>query len=176
MRLDIKLGEHQVWAEEGTYPGEPIFVPRPGGNEEDDGVLLSVVLAGQRYLDKHAGWACLIRCLLLHCMCAILPYVLFLGGYFRSCCEILIGTDKENGNRYCIGVKCCMHQHNKPETQTSCYCLSTLLQAYRPPCCMGASAHQTGTVATSLVGRSVLGKLRLFKFNYQIRHILVHNF
>ena len=46
VRLDIKLGDHQVWEEEGTYPGEPIFVPRPGGTEEDDGVLLSVVLAG----------------------------------------------------------------------------------------------------------------------------------
>ena len=70
MRLDIKSGEHQVWAEEGTYPGEPIFVPRPGGTEEDDGVLLSVVLAGQRYLDQHAGWgwACIKRHLLLHCL------------------------------------------------------------------------------------------------------------
>ena len=46
VRLDIKSGEHQVWAEEGTYPGEPIFVPRPGATAEDDGVLLSVVLAG----------------------------------------------------------------------------------------------------------------------------------
>ncbi|KAL3141623.1 hypothetical protein ABBQ32_004860 [Trebouxia sp. C0010 RCD-2024] len=46
VRLDIKSGEHQVWAEENTYPGEPIFVPRPGATEEDDGVLLSVVLAG----------------------------------------------------------------------------------------------------------------------------------
>ena len=51
VRLDIKSGEHQVWAEEKTYPGEPIFVPRPGATEEDDGVLLSVVLAGMRCLD-----------------------------------------------------------------------------------------------------------------------------
>lgn len=46
VRLDVKSGAHQVWQEEGTYPGEPIFVPRPGGNQEDDGILLSVVLAG----------------------------------------------------------------------------------------------------------------------------------
>ena len=46
MRLDVKSGEHTIWEEEGTYPGEPIFVPRPGGTKEDDGVLLSVVLAG----------------------------------------------------------------------------------------------------------------------------------
>ena len=45
VRLDIQSGQHQVWQEEGTYPGEPIFIPRPGGTEEDDGVLLSVVLA-----------------------------------------------------------------------------------------------------------------------------------
>ncbi len=47
MRLDVESGAHQVWQEEGTYPGEPIFVPRPGGSQEDDGLLLSVVLAGQ---------------------------------------------------------------------------------------------------------------------------------
>ena len=42
----MQSGQHQVWQEEGTWPGEPIFVPRPGATREDDGVLLSVVLAG----------------------------------------------------------------------------------------------------------------------------------
>ena len=28
-------------------PGEPVFVARPGGIEEDDGVLLTVVLDGE---------------------------------------------------------------------------------------------------------------------------------
>ena len=37
-------GSGQVWREEGTVPGEPIFVPRPGGTEEDDGVVLTIVL------------------------------------------------------------------------------------------------------------------------------------
>ncbi|DBA84901.1 TPA: hypothetical protein ACH3X1_005915 [Trebouxia sp. C0004] len=46
VRLDVESGAHQIWQEEGTYPGEPIFVPRPGGGQEDDGLLLSVVLAG----------------------------------------------------------------------------------------------------------------------------------
>ncbi len=32
----------------GHSPGEAIFVPRPDGTEEDDGVLLSVVLDGER--------------------------------------------------------------------------------------------------------------------------------
>ena len=30
--------------EAGHYPGEPVFVSRPGAEAEDDGVLLSVVL------------------------------------------------------------------------------------------------------------------------------------
>ena len=37
-------GSGQVWREEGCVPGEPIFVPRPGGTEEDDGVVLTIVL------------------------------------------------------------------------------------------------------------------------------------
>lgn len=37
-------GSGLVWREEGCVPGEPIFVPRPGGTEEDDGVVLTVVL------------------------------------------------------------------------------------------------------------------------------------
>jgi beta,beta-carotene 9',10'-dioxygenase len=32
------------WEEPGCDPGEPVFVPRPGGHDQDDGVLLSVVL------------------------------------------------------------------------------------------------------------------------------------
>ena len=35
-----------TWAPAGVFPCEPIFVPRPGGTAEDDGVLLSVVLSG----------------------------------------------------------------------------------------------------------------------------------
>ncbi|KAK4062912.1 hypothetical protein Trihar35433_8707 [Trichoderma harzianum] len=36
-----------IWSgPKGHSPGEAIFVPRPGGTEEDDGVLLSVVLDG----------------------------------------------------------------------------------------------------------------------------------
>ena len=32
----------------GTYPGEPVYVPRPGADSEDDGVLLSVLLEPER--------------------------------------------------------------------------------------------------------------------------------
>ncbi|KZT06918.1 carotenoid oxygenase [Laetiporus sulphureus 93-53] len=34
----------KVWRKPAHTPSEPIFVPRPGGTSEDDGVLLSVVL------------------------------------------------------------------------------------------------------------------------------------
>lgn len=32
------------WSEAGCYPSEPVFVARPGGTAEDDGVVLSVVV------------------------------------------------------------------------------------------------------------------------------------
>ena len=48
-KLDIKRGEMTYWRERGSYPGEPVFVRRPGSTREDDGVLLSVVFdAGRR--------------------------------------------------------------------------------------------------------------------------------
>jgi beta,beta-carotene 9',10'-dioxygenase len=35
----------KVWTENGCHPGEPVFVARPDSfQEEDDGVVLSVVL------------------------------------------------------------------------------------------------------------------------------------
>jgi carotenoid cleavage dioxygenase-like enzyme len=36
-----------VWSEDGCFPGEPVFVARPGAEDEDEGVLLSVVLDGR---------------------------------------------------------------------------------------------------------------------------------
>ncbi len=43
-KIDTVGGEPLAWSEPGCYPGEPVFVARPGGEDEDDGVLLSVVL------------------------------------------------------------------------------------------------------------------------------------
>ena len=34
--------------QEDCYPGEPVFVPQPGRQAEDDGVILSVVLDAKR--------------------------------------------------------------------------------------------------------------------------------
>lgn len=44
VKLDTTTGDTVVWREVGSYPGEPVFVPAPGAENEDDGVLLSVLL------------------------------------------------------------------------------------------------------------------------------------
>jgi beta,beta-carotene 9',10'-dioxygenase len=45
IKVDIKKRNSNVWMEKGCHPGEPVFVPRPDRvQEEDDGVVLSVVL------------------------------------------------------------------------------------------------------------------------------------
>lgn len=46
-RVDCWRRETTVWREPGTFCGEPVFVPRPGGGE-GDGVVLSVVLDPDR--------------------------------------------------------------------------------------------------------------------------------
>ncbi len=44
LKIDTADGATLSWAQPGCYPGEPVFVARPEGEHEDDGVLLSVVL------------------------------------------------------------------------------------------------------------------------------------
>ena len=44
VKVDVENRETDVWEEPGTYPGEPVFVAAPDAEEEDDGVILSVVL------------------------------------------------------------------------------------------------------------------------------------
>ncbi len=54
IKLDVEDGGGPwIWHEPGCFPGEPVYVPRPGATAEDDGVILSVVLdtaAGTSYL------------------------------------------------------------------------------------------------------------------------------
>ncbi|KAM0465845.1 hypothetical protein ACHAPV_000789 [Trichoderma viride] len=46
-KTDLTTKNVLIWSgPRGHSPGEPIFVPRPGGTDEDDGVLLSVVVDG----------------------------------------------------------------------------------------------------------------------------------
>lgn len=48
LKVDLAGRATQRWHDPGAHPGEPVFVPRPGGEAEDDGVLLSVVLEPDR--------------------------------------------------------------------------------------------------------------------------------
>lgn len=48
-KADVVDGTRTEWREDGCYPGEPVFVREPRRDEEDGGVVLSVVL------DIHAG-------------------------------------------------------------------------------------------------------------------------
>jgi len=53
VKLDTDDGTTRVWREQGSYPGEPVFVASPDGGGEDAGVVLSLVLdteAGSSYL------------------------------------------------------------------------------------------------------------------------------
>ena len=43
LKFDIDSGAVSTWSEDGCYPGEPVFVGRPGRESEDDGAVLSVV-------------------------------------------------------------------------------------------------------------------------------------
>lgn len=49
----------QVWYQKGFYPSEPVFVPSPDAQDEDDGVILSVVLtpAQVRLETSRFSWA-----------------------------------------------------------------------------------------------------------------------
>jgi len=44
VKIDIIEGMTKKWTAAGCYPGEPVFVPRPGGTAEDDGIVMSIVL------------------------------------------------------------------------------------------------------------------------------------
>jgi carotenoid cleavage dioxygenase-like enzyme len=44
VKIDVQTGDSFSWIEQNCQPGEPVFVPRPGAKEEDDGVVMSIVL------------------------------------------------------------------------------------------------------------------------------------
>lgn len=47
VKVDVRERVAHTWHENGCYPGEPVFVPDPGDEREDAGVLLSVTLDSQ---------------------------------------------------------------------------------------------------------------------------------
>jgi beta,beta-carotene 9',10'-dioxygenase len=45
LRIDVEHKGHAAqWQQQGAYVGEPVFVPRPGGEREADGLVLSLIL------------------------------------------------------------------------------------------------------------------------------------
>ncbi|XP_030648615.1 beta,beta-carotene 9',10'-oxygenase [Chanos chanos] len=44
IKMDMEGKHLKVWSQPGFYPSEPVFVPKPDAEEEDDGVILSAVL------------------------------------------------------------------------------------------------------------------------------------
>lgn len=44
VKIDIESGASLNWYREGNYPGEPVFIAKPGRMSEDEGVIVSVVL------------------------------------------------------------------------------------------------------------------------------------
>lgn len=53
LKIDVEKGSIQEWKEPGALASEPVFIPRPEGKGEDDGLLLSVILnqaLGSSYL------------------------------------------------------------------------------------------------------------------------------
>jgi all-trans-8'-apo-beta-carotenal 15,15'-oxygenase len=50
MKFDTKTATQQVlWFPRGAWPSEPIFVPRPGASNEDDGWILTFVYRGSSH-------------------------------------------------------------------------------------------------------------------------------
>ncbi|XP_064598907.1 beta,beta-carotene 15,15'-dioxygenase-like [Liolophura sinensis] len=43
VKVDVKQKSCKVWKDGNLYTSEPVFVPTPGANREDDGVLLAVL-------------------------------------------------------------------------------------------------------------------------------------
>ncbi len=48
VKVDVVERGTRIWEESGSFPGEPVFVAAPDAEAEDEGVLLSVVLDGDR--------------------------------------------------------------------------------------------------------------------------------
>jgi beta,beta-carotene 9',10'-dioxygenase len=48
VKADVQERSAQTSFQDGSFPGEPVFVPEPGNQREDGGVLLSVTLDAER--------------------------------------------------------------------------------------------------------------------------------
>ena len=48
VKQDTETATPLIWSEKDSFPGEPVFVEAPNAGAEDEGVLLSVVLDGEK--------------------------------------------------------------------------------------------------------------------------------
>lgn len=59
LKVDTQTKTYKQWKCEKCFPSEPVFVPRPGGESEDDGVILSAI-GRTDYDDKNGANAFLL--------------------------------------------------------------------------------------------------------------------
>ena len=84
VKQDLETRKLANWTEKDTFPGEPVFVPAPNAEAEDEGVLLSVVLDGE------GGRSFLLAvdaATMSECARAYAPHVIpfgFHGNYFAN--------------------------------------------------------------------------------------------
>jgi len=48
VKQDVEAAKPATWSEKDSFPGEPVFAAAPNAGAEDEGVLLSVVLDGEK--------------------------------------------------------------------------------------------------------------------------------
>jgi carotenoid cleavage dioxygenase-like enzyme len=48
VKQDVETAKPATWSEKDSFPGEPVFTEAPNAGAEDEGVLLSVVLDGEK--------------------------------------------------------------------------------------------------------------------------------
>uniref|UniRef100_A0A672LPR2 Carotenoid-cleaving dioxygenase, mitochondrial n=1 Tax=Sinocyclocheilus grahami TaxID=75366 RepID=A0A672LPR2_SINGR len=44
IKMDLESKKFKVWRQPDLYPSEPVFIPSPNAEKEDDGVILSVII------------------------------------------------------------------------------------------------------------------------------------
>ena len=48
VKIDLHDSGTKRWSQVGCYPGEPVFVPKPDSEQQDDGIILTLVLDATR--------------------------------------------------------------------------------------------------------------------------------
>ncbi|KAK9729173.1 Retinal pigment epithelial membrane protein [Popillia japonica] len=52
IKVDVVNKQTKTWCEDNCYPSEPVFVPQPNNQDEDDGILLSALLWGNNEVNR----------------------------------------------------------------------------------------------------------------------------